>query len=374
MSYFLLGGGVTEFIELTDTPAAYAGQALKGARVNTGETALEFATLSGQELLITPDYVFYNGAVPGAWTDLQLSTADGNITTQVLALIKIHADNAAQMGYCFRMNGETKEGNYDVGPAHGRTLLNRDVAYVLVPSDANGLLEWRGSLSASPNTTLTLMAYWEGLNFPEQELHTGALANVWHTLDLGTGPCFAYFRYTNNTGSARALIMRRSGHTEGYVATPDSGKCSGLGQMYGAANSIGYGCIPTDANGKIDWGTSVLGMICDFDIICYIKSWVPKQLTVFDGTPPLANTFYDLDLPLGRSIAVVHNVYDVTYPAKNKYIKEHGEGDDSYLFGISGVQSYTGYAMMRVGSAGIVERAVEIATRQKITLEGSFAL
>lgn len=33
------------FLKLTDTPAAYTGQALKTVRVNAGETALEFASL-----------------------------------------------------------------------------------------------------------------------------------------------------------------------------------------------------------------------------------------------------------------------------------------------------------------------------------------
>ncbi len=36
------GGGVTTFLALTDTPSSYAAQALKHARVDAGETALEF--------------------------------------------------------------------------------------------------------------------------------------------------------------------------------------------------------------------------------------------------------------------------------------------------------------------------------------------
>lgn len=40
------GGGSTTFIGLTDVPASYAGQTLKGVRVNAGETALEFFTLT----------------------------------------------------------------------------------------------------------------------------------------------------------------------------------------------------------------------------------------------------------------------------------------------------------------------------------------
>lgn len=41
------GGGGGSFLSLTDTPSSYAGQAGKYTRVNTGETALEFVTISG---------------------------------------------------------------------------------------------------------------------------------------------------------------------------------------------------------------------------------------------------------------------------------------------------------------------------------------
>lgn len=41
------GGGSSTFIGLTDVPASFTGASLKVARVNAGETALEFATISG---------------------------------------------------------------------------------------------------------------------------------------------------------------------------------------------------------------------------------------------------------------------------------------------------------------------------------------
>ena len=42
-----VGGGSATFLGLSDTPDLYTGQALKGTRVNAGETALEFFTLGG---------------------------------------------------------------------------------------------------------------------------------------------------------------------------------------------------------------------------------------------------------------------------------------------------------------------------------------
>jgi hypothetical protein len=40
-------GGASNFLALTDTPSSYSGQAGKWLKVNSGETALEFSTVSG---------------------------------------------------------------------------------------------------------------------------------------------------------------------------------------------------------------------------------------------------------------------------------------------------------------------------------------
>lgn len=47
--------GVTVFTGLSDTPSAYTGESLKVVRVNSGETALEFATLAGGGDALTSD-------------------------------------------------------------------------------------------------------------------------------------------------------------------------------------------------------------------------------------------------------------------------------------------------------------------------------
>lgn len=45
------GGGASAFTGLSDTPANFTGQALKGLRVNAGETALEYTELGGSQVL-----------------------------------------------------------------------------------------------------------------------------------------------------------------------------------------------------------------------------------------------------------------------------------------------------------------------------------
>lgn len=44
---YILGGGASTFLALTDTPDTYTGQGTKFVRVNGAETALEFATVAG---------------------------------------------------------------------------------------------------------------------------------------------------------------------------------------------------------------------------------------------------------------------------------------------------------------------------------------
>lgn len=48
-------GGALTFLELTDTPSSYTGEALKVLRVNAGETGLEFITLAGGGDALTTD-------------------------------------------------------------------------------------------------------------------------------------------------------------------------------------------------------------------------------------------------------------------------------------------------------------------------------
>lgn len=47
-------GGATTFLQLTDVPSSYSGQAAKVVRVNAGETALEFATVAGTGDVVGP--------------------------------------------------------------------------------------------------------------------------------------------------------------------------------------------------------------------------------------------------------------------------------------------------------------------------------
>lgn len=57
------GGGATTFLDLTDTPASYTGNAGKGTRVNSGENGIEFFDLpaAGDSLKLDPATATFEG-------------------------------------------------------------------------------------------------------------------------------------------------------------------------------------------------------------------------------------------------------------------------------------------------------------------------
>lgn len=96
-----LGASLTDtFLELGDTPASYSGEALKGIRVNAGETALEFIA---------------GGAVsgPGSSTDNAVTRFDGVTGTLLQNSLAILDDVGALSGLTqldvdnLRLNGNT---------------------------------------------------------------------------------------------------------------------------------------------------------------------------------------------------------------------------------------------------------------------------
>ena len=84
------GGGSSTFLGLTDTPSAFSSQSLKVARVNAGENALEFATISG-----TGDVV----AASNFGTDNVLTKSDGvNKGVQSTGIVVDDSNNVSAAG------------------------------------------------------------------------------------------------------------------------------------------------------------------------------------------------------------------------------------------------------------------------------------
>lgn len=68
------GGGATTFVELTDTPSTYVGQAGKFAKVNAGATGLEFDTVAGGGDLLAANNLSDVSSATTSATNLGLGT------------------------------------------------------------------------------------------------------------------------------------------------------------------------------------------------------------------------------------------------------------------------------------------------------------
>ena len=87
-TWFRVQGSLETFLKLTDTPSSYAGQALKGLRVNAGQTGLEYVDLFIEVNPLNTIYVSKGGN--DANDGLTLNRAKltiSNATSFVLAII-----------------------------------------------------------------------------------------------------------------------------------------------------------------------------------------------------------------------------------------------------------------------------------------------
>lgn len=121
------GGGASDFLGLSDTPASYSGASGKIVRVNAGSTGLEFVTPSAG----TGDVIG-----PASSTDNTLPRFDGTGGKNIQASGVLVGDANEISGYRGNINGQT------------------GTSYTLVPADTGKVVE----LTNSAAITLTLPA------------------------------------------------------------------------------------------------------------------------------------------------------------------------------------------------------------------------
>lgn len=88
------GSGATTFLELTDTPASYSGQTLKGVRVKEDETGLEFYDIDDT------DYTLISTITVATSRDLVLTDRNKNIenSADVTLTIPLNSETAFPIG------------------------------------------------------------------------------------------------------------------------------------------------------------------------------------------------------------------------------------------------------------------------------------
>jgi hypothetical protein len=310
----LLIKGTTSFLGLADTPASFAGEGLKNARVNIAEDAVEFGGVSGDlEILTEESQLLFSGAAPGAWTDLQIFDAVGN-KPRGLCLLEFRCLVGADRFFFVRCNGETLDTRqYASQNANTNSAAdNSRLGYAMVPCDDAGLIEWYASAAA--NVDVSLRAFIANVNWPGTFptgllIHSGAAPNVWTGISLGTGKALAIIRAKlNSVAVNRSCSFRRYGDTVSWPATPVPGQVTGISRAYCDQDMFSYAFVPTDNQGRIQWGDTVLN---DWDVylLGYITNVTLQDIEVYNATTPdqgIAGEFHTLDLPLYvQSLVVV---------------------------------------------------------------------
>lgn len=109
------GSGSSTFLGLTDTPASYSGQAGKYARVNTGETALEFATGTGSGDIDLYTGILINSTVvsAGGLASYDVSSIPADYDRlEIFIQGKSEYAGAVADNLTLSLNGDTTNANY----------------------------------------------------------------------------------------------------------------------------------------------------------------------------------------------------------------------------------------------------------------------
>lgn len=350
----LLIKGATTFLALTDTPASYAAQAVKGARVNAGETALEFAALAEAypKTVYTSD-IIYNGAAPLAFADLDV------LVGPCIAFLKIvRAAIATSPTYYFRKKGDA--GSFNNSSLAKSTIYTNTgtTCYALVLTDAAGLIQWYSTLNEI--VTVTRIAYWPNVPMPETVLSSGALpAAGWYSLNCGVKNALVILSFTNDTALAKTFFLREHGE-----ASDDTGVTNTMVEcdsITSAPVRVNYVAMLTDANGYIDWNSPGLAGSCNYIITlrAYIGGVEPQNMVLFTGSVPTLTTWQDLDSPLGKGFAILKGKKlagagnTVSFRQNGSADVTHGPSTPGYM--MYGGANFINYTIMPLDQYGSCE-------------------
>ncbi len=356
---------VSNFLTLTDTPAAYAGQGMKGARVNTAEDAIEFGP--SWEGPVNPSYdsnIIFGPAVgPGAYTDLDVGVGP------CIAFLKIDQAASGAWDFYFRQKGAT------LIPAQGMsqasTPVNRQLLYVMVLTDSAGLVEWR---TTDPNNlTITRLAYWPDPPMPNAVIASGAnTPNVDTTLNVGVANALVVLAFTTTEVADYRVGCKMFTETAdlGFFANDYYGITSG----FAVNTNIIYALALTDSEGRVSWRASVAGRNYTITLLAYIRGIETPGLLLYTGLAPQTVTV-DFDTPFGRGFIYTRHLQTVN--AAGGVVSFRGNGEAEMVGVGAGVTSVTtilnkaNYGFLPLDEYGVCEWRYQqiIAAEYEISAE-----
>jgi len=305
---------VAAFLGLTDTPAAYAGEAARAAVVNTAEDALEFAAVaeSYPKTVYTTDIIFGPAAAPTVWADLDV------LVGPCVALLRItRAAVATAPMLNFKKKGDPGDAGLISGLGSSSFLNNTDTIFVFMVTDSAGVIQWRSSIAE--NMTITRLAYWPNPPMPETVIASGALPALgWYSLDCGVPNALVILSFTRDAG-AGTVYLREHGETHDCDQTSIV-NWTGIQ----VAPTFNYVAMITDADGYIDWYSPGPGANFTITLRVYIGGVEPDSLVLFTGDAPPTGTWWDLDSPNGRCVMILKGLKTAGAGALPTMYRENG--------------------------------------------------
>lgn len=336
----LLMKAVADFLGLSDTPADYAGEGLRGARVNVAEDAIEFGP--SWEGPTNPTWesgvIFGPAAPPAAWTDLDIGVGP------CIAYLKVEGSQAV----LFRRTGET------INCASGLTMCvpqaGQPLAYVVVVTDENGFVQWESGGAA---VTITRLAHWANPPMPNRVIASGASAPVGYAaLDVGV----------KNALAILAVRSSRVGNWDCWFAeygeTQDSRKAGIVGATI-AVDRLSYVLVLTDGEGRVQWSTYGPNFAYEITLVTYILGIERFDTVLYHGPHPTEWT--DMDTPFGKGFLYIKGLHDVVVANVTIRFRENGsalEANDGLAAGahiISAALNEINYAFIPLDEYGTVE-------------------
>jgi len=103
-----------------------------------------FITQQSSKLNFVSSQIINNQPVPTSWTDIDLSSVIGN--KESLVMLKVQATGGGSLNIKFRKNGESSDLGFGGATQYGggvstATFDNNHIAYVIVKTDSNGIIE-----------------------------------------------------------------------------------------------------------------------------------------------------------------------------------------------------------------------------------------
>ncbi len=155
-------GGATTFLALTDTPASYSGQTLKVVRVNAGETALEFATITGSPGGSDTQVQFNDGGAFGGNVNLTFDKTTGRTFGGILKTLDLEILESSESPTLISSFIGSSQQVMNCGYILPGSIPLGSSILALTPSDGGGVMRWhknpssKGRVKAASTGNLTL--------------------------------------------------------------------------------------------------------------------------------------------------------------------------------------------------------------------------